>query len=85
VRQALGVNNLNEAVGMQLAAGQQMGLVGETDSVSSGAHLDYKIKVNGVFSDPQQFLQAVANGGGTLRTINISNGAIGSTQVGAVR
>ena len=41
--------------------------------------------MNGVNSDPQQFLQAVANGGGTLRTIDVGSGAMGSTQVGAVQ
>lgn len=85
VQQALGVNSIHEASGMPISAGQQIGLVGETDYVSSGAHLDYKVKVNGVNSDPQQFLQAVANGGGTLRTIDVGSGAMGSTQVGAIQ
>ena len=81
VERALGVP-IENAIGMRVAAGQQIGAVGAVDGVSSGAHLDYKVVVDGQFSDPQQFLQAIINGGGTLRTIGINSGVIGQTQVG---
>jgi murein DD-endopeptidase MepM/ murein hydrolase activator NlpD len=83
VEQALGVP-INQAIGMQIDAGQSIGVVGEDDSVSSGAHLDYKVKVNGEFVHPMEFLNAVQNGGGALNTLNVGSGARGTTQIGAI-
>jgi len=47
--------------------------------------LDYKVKVNGVYVDPDEFMQAVIDGGGTLTTINVRTGAKGTTQIGAIQ
>jgi tape measure domain-containing protein len=78
VRQALGVGPGGGTV--QVAAGQRLGAVGPTDNLSSGAHLDYKVRINGQAVDPQQYLSALANGGGTARTIGG-----GSIQIAAPR
>ncbi|MEM8808705.1 MAG: glycoside hydrolase family 19 protein [Cyanobacteria bacterium P01_G01_bin.38] len=65
-----------------VASGTQIGAVGSEDNLSRGAHLDYKVKIDGQFVDPWGFLQTQATGGsGTINTINISNGAIGSIDV----
>lgn len=72
-------------VGAVVSSGQSLGAVGGEDSVSSGAHLDYKVKVNGVYVDPDEFMQAVIDGGGTLTTIDVRTGAKGTTQIGAVQ
>ena len=72
-------------VGDVIGPGQAIGLVGGTDDVSSGPHLDYKVQVDGVYVDPDEFMQAVIDGGGTLTTINVQTGAKGTTQIGAVQ
>ncbi|MGB3754092.1 MAG: M23 family metallopeptidase [Parerythrobacter sp.] len=72
-------------VGQSVGGGQPLGTVGGEDTVSRGAHLDYKVQVNGVYVDPDEFMQAVIDGGGTLTTIDVATGAKGTTQVGAVQ
>ncbi|KPQ32867.1 MAG: putative metalloendopeptidase [Phormidesmis priestleyi Ana] len=72
-------------VGESIGSGQSLGAVGGEDTVSRGAHLDYKVKVNGVYVDPDEFMQAVIDGGGTLTTINVRTGAKGTTQIGAIQ
>ncbi len=72
-------------VGDSIGAGQPIGAVSGEDTVSQGAHLDYKVLVDGVYVHPDEFMQAVIDGGGTLTTINVATGAKGSTQIGAVR
>lgn len=72
-------------VGESIGSGQSLGAVGGEDTVSQGAHLDYKVKVNGVYVDPDEFMQAVLNGGGTLTTIDVSTGAKGTTQIGEIQ
>ena len=71
--------------GDSVGAGQAIGLVGGEDKVSKGAHLDYKVKVDGIYVDPDEFMQAVLDGGGTLTTIDVATGAKGTTQIGAVQ
>lgn len=78
------VNNAVQ-VGGVVSSGQSLGAVGGEDSVSSGAHLDYKVKVDGVYVNPDEFMQAVIDGGGTLTTIDVRTGAQGTTQIGAVQ
>ena len=72
-------------IGDAIGPGQTIGLVGGEDEVSGGAHLDYKVQVDGVYVDPDEFMQAVLDGGGTLTTIDVATGAKGTTQVGAVQ
>lgn len=72
-------------VGEVIAPGQTIGAVGGEDSVSRGAHLDLKVQVDGVYVDPDEFMQAVIDGGGTVTTIDVATGAQGTTQVGEVR
>ena len=72
-------------VGDVVSPGQAIGLVGGEDDVSRGAHLDYKVMVDGVYVSPDEFMQAVIDGGGTVTTINVQTGAKGTTQVGAVQ
>lgn len=79
VQQALGIGPGGGSV--QVQTGQSLGQVGATDNLSSGAHLDYKIKINGTLVDPQQYLAALNNGGGSIRAIgggNISVSGIAS-------
>lgn len=70
-------------VGDRVTAGTTLGAVGSTDSVSSGAHLDYKVKVNGQFVDPDEFLQ-LAGAAGSLTTLDVRSGAQGTTQIGRI-
>ncbi|MEM9002718.1 MAG: M23 family metallopeptidase [Cyanobacteria bacterium P01_F01_bin.86] len=72
-------------VGESVGSGQALGAVSGEDTVSQGAHLDYKVKVDGVYVDPDEFMQAVIDGGGTLTTIDVRTGAKGTTQIGAVQ
>lgn len=72
-------------IGDSLGSGQTIGLVGGEDEVSGGAHLDYKVQVDGVYVHPDEFMQAVLDGGGTLTTIDVATGAKGTTQIGAVQ
>lgn len=72
-------------VGDSIGAGQPIGAVSGEDTVSQGAHLDYKVLVDGVYVDPDEFMQAVIDGGGTLTTIDVATGAKGKTQIGAVQ
>ncbi|NEZ54695.1 hypothetical protein [Adonisia turfae] len=72
-----GLGDCNVPVG----SGTQIGAVGEEDTLSRGAHLDYKVKIDGQFVDPWGFLQVQAAGGsGTINTIDLSTGAIGSIE-----
>jgi murein DD-endopeptidase MepM/ murein hydrolase activator NlpD len=41
--------------GMQVATGDVLGLVGNT-GLSTGAHLHWELRINGVAVDPMQFL-----------------------------
>ena len=77
------IENLGLSVGDTVRAGQRLGAVGGLDDVSSAPHLDYKVTVNGQFVDPDQFL-GLAGESGTVRSINLNTGAIGSVRVGAV-
>ncbi|NJM97953.1 MAG: M23 family metallopeptidase, partial [Phormidesmis sp. RL_2_1] len=83
----LSESSVNSAVqvGTFVSSGQSLGAVGGEDSVSRGAHLDYKVKVDGVYVDPDEFMQAVIDGGGTLTTIDVRTGVKGTTQIGAVQ
>ena len=83
----LSASSVAESVqpGDNIGAGQTIGLVGGEDKVSQGAHLDYKVQVDGVYVDPDEFMQAVLDGGGTLTTIDVATGAKGTTQIGAVQ
>lgn len=72
-------------IGDSLSSGQTIGLVGGEDEVSGGAHLDYKVQVDGIYVHPDEFMQAVLDGGGTLTTIDVATGAKGTTQIGAVQ
>ena len=72
-------------IGDSLSAGQTIGLVGGEDEVSGGAHFDYKVQVDGVYVHPDEFMQAVLDGGGTLTTIDVATGAKSTTQIGAVQ
>ncbi|MEM9485819.1 MAG: M23 family metallopeptidase [Cyanobacteria bacterium P01_F01_bin.116] len=73
-----GLGSCNVPVG----SGAQIGAVGQEDTLSRGAHLDYKVKIDGQFVDPWGFLQVQAAGGsGTISTINLATGAIGSIDV----
>ena len=64
----LELNSVREALGVgiggttQVSAGQDLGEVIQH-------HLDFKVKINGEFVDPQQWLSAMNSGGGTARTI----------------
>ncbi|MDA0867165.1 MAG: M23 family metallopeptidase, partial [Cyanobacteria bacterium] len=71
VEQALGISPGSGSV--QVRAGQVIGEVGATDNLSRGAHLDWKVLVDGQFVDPQQYLRARAQGGGSARTIGGSS------------
>ena len=85
VREAIGVG-VGEGAGMQISAGQYIGQVGEDDHVSGGAHLDYKVLINGNFSDPTQFMETLYNGdnGGTIDTLDIHSGGRGRITIGNV-
>ena len=72
-------------IGGSVAPGQTIGAVGGEDSVSKGAHLDLKVQVDGVYVDPDEFMQAVIDGGGTVTTIDVATGVQGTTQVGEVK
>jgi putative chitinase len=82
VEAALGCG-IGECVGQPIQAGQPIGNVGGDDTISSGAHLDYKVKVNGQFVDPMEFLAAISSGGGTITTIDLASGRQGTTTVGS--
>ena len=70
------------ACNVSVGSGTQIGAVGQEDTLSRGAHLDYKVKIDGQFVDPWGFLQVQTAGGfGTINTINLSTGAIGSIEV----
>ncbi|MEO0648349.1 MAG: M23 family metallopeptidase [Cyanobacteria bacterium J06650_10] len=69
-------------IGSTVSPGQSLGVVGGEDTVSRGAHLDLKIKVDGNYVDPDEFMQAVVDGGGTVTTIDVATGAKGTAQVG---
>ncbi len=72
-----GLGTCNVLVG----AGSQIGAVGQEDTLSRGAHLDYKVKIDGQFVDPWGFLHTQAAGGsGTIHTINLATGGIGSIE-----
>lgn len=75
------VRNAGLSVGQQVAAGQLLGSVGSTDSVSSGPHLDLKIRVNGQYVDPDQFL-SLGGRPGSLTTIDVSSGRLGQVSIG---
>ncbi|MEM6255067.1 MAG: glycoside hydrolase family 19 protein [Cyanobacteria bacterium P01_D01_bin.156] len=70
------------ACNVPVGSGTPIGAVGQEDTLSRGAHLDYKVKIDGQFVDPWGFLQVQAAGGsGTINTINLATGAIGSIDV----
>jgi tape measure domain-containing protein len=64
VQQALGQTSGTT----QVRAGQLIGTVGATDNLSSGAHLDVKIKVGDNYVDPQQYMAARSGSGGYAET-----------------
>jgi hypothetical protein len=66
VRQALGRTSGTVPVN----AGQVIGRIGQDDTISSGAHLDTKIRINGEFVDPQQYIQARGGSGGMVTTLS---------------
>ena len=72
-------------VGDAVAPGQSIGQVGGLDDISTAPHLDYKVQVDGVYVDPDEFMQAVIDGGGTITTINTQTGAKGTTRIGAMQ
>jgi murein DD-endopeptidase MepM/ murein hydrolase activator NlpD len=49
------LSEIKVAVGQQVAAGDVLGIVGNT-GLSTGAHLHWELRVNGVAVDPMQFL-----------------------------
>lgn len=51
------LSEIKAAVGQQVAAGDVIGIVGNT-GLSTGAHLHWEMRVNGVAVDPMQFLDA---------------------------
>lgn len=53
--QLVHVDNIAVAVGDTVTAGQIVAKVSPTDSVSTGPHLDWKIKRNGAWVDPQDW------------------------------
>lgn len=65
VQKALGLNYDNS---VEVKAGQLLGAVGETDNLSSGAHLDFKIKSDGEYVNPTEYLAAMNAGSGTAHT-----------------
>lgn len=79
----LAASSINLEVGDEVRAGEQIALVGGDDSVSQGAHLDYKVRVNGEFVNPQEFL-ALAGAAGTLTTKDLMSGAEGTTSIGTI-
>jgi murein DD-endopeptidase MepM/ murein hydrolase activator NlpD len=48
------LNELRVAVGQKVAAGDLIGLVGNT-GLSTGAHLHWELRINGIAVDPTQF------------------------------
>lgn len=64
VRQALGIDmgsSQSQIQSTRVRAGRSIGRVGADDSVSDGAHLDLKIKVNGNYVDPEAFFRNPGN------------------------
>jgi hypothetical protein len=53
--QLVHVDHIAVAVGDSVSAGQVVAKVSPTDSVSTGPHLDWKIKRNGAWVDPQDW------------------------------
>lgn len=49
------LSEIKVQVGQQVAAGDVIGIVGNT-GLSTGAHLHWEMRVNGVAVDPTQFL-----------------------------
>jgi murein DD-endopeptidase MepM/ murein hydrolase activator NlpD len=49
------LSEIKVAVGQQVAAGDVLGIVGNT-GLSTGAHLHWEMRINGVAVDPMQFL-----------------------------
>ena len=43
------------------------------------------MQVEGVYVDPDEFMQVVIDGGGTVTTIDVATGVQGTTQVGEVK
>ncbi len=58
--QLVHVDNIAVAVGDTVTAGQVVAKVSPTDSVSTGPHLDWKIKRNGGWVDPQDWAKDAA-------------------------
>lgn len=81
VQQALGIGPGGGSV--QVQAGQSLGRVGATDNLSTGAHLDYKVRINGAMVDPQQYLAALNNGGGSIRAIGGGNVSVAAANAPA--
>ena len=57
--------------GQNVAAGQQIGTVGST-GISSGNHLDFRMKENGTYIDPLKF-----SGTGSSAGVAALNGLLG--------
>ena len=82
------LNSIGVRAGQQVAAGQQIGTVGSTGK-STGNHLDFRIKENGKYVDPQKWQGRGASSGmaaiagqleerglGSLLNINLDGEAI---------
>ncbi len=50
------MSEINVTPGMQVATGDVLGLIGNT-GLSTGAHLHWELRINGVAVDPMQFLE----------------------------
>lgn len=79
------LNSIGVRGGQAVTAGSKIGTVGST-GISSGAHLDFRIKVNGSYVDPAKYkpsalqtgnaginglLAGVGAGGNTMNNINL--------------
>ena len=73
VAQALGIGPGGGSVNVR--AGQSIGQVGNTDNLSTGAHLDFKVKVNGSFVEPQDYLERVARTASSSASTSVTTGA----------
>ena len=56
------LNNIGVRGGQSVVAGTQIGTVGST-GISSGNHLDFRIKVNGSYVDPTTYKPTAAQTG----------------------
>lgn len=65
------LNSIDVRGGQNVAAGQQIGTVGST-GISSGNHLDFRMKENGTYIDPLKF-----SGTGSSAGVAALNGLLG--------